>query len=84
MRYSYNKEKRTVEVNKWTMPKWMEPYRHLIVNTGGNTVEELLSTNTDVNVNSIRARLEVGVDSQVVLLEKLHNRGLLVEEDRTC
>lgn len=83
-------------MNKWIMPKWMEQYRHLIVNTGGNKIEELLATNTSVNVNAPRALLENSVDSQsysddlsftsvdaqVCLLEKLHNRGLLVEQDR--
>jgi hypothetical protein len=24
---------------KWKMPKWMEPYRNLIVNTGGTDIE---------------------------------------------
>lgn len=62
----------------WTMPAWMEPYRDLINNTGGNPIEELVNdTGTDAQSNLIRAALIVCTTSQVQLLEALHQRGLL-------
>ncbi len=63
----------------WVMPAWMEPYRDLIGNTGGNPIEELLNdTKTNGFNNAIRAALIVSVESQVRLLTVLHERGLLV------
>lgn len=66
----------------WTMPAWMEPYRDLIGNTGGNPVEELVNDSTaSVRNNVIRAALCVAVESQVALLHRLHERGWLVVPD---
>lgn len=63
---------------KWTMPKWMEPYREMINNTGGNPIEELMNDHhTNGFNNVIRTALIISVDSQVALLTKLHNEGLL-------
>jgi hypothetical protein len=60
------------------MPDWMEPYRELINNTGGNPIEELLNDrHTTAQVNLIRAALIVAVTSQVHLLTTLHNQGML-------
>jgi hypothetical protein len=65
-------------VNAWLMPDWMEPYRELINNTGGNPIEELLNDrHTTAQVNLIRAALIVAVTSQVHLLTTLHNQGML-------
>lgn len=65
---------------EWTMPKWMEQYRDLINNTGGNAVEDLMNDHTTTAfVNSIRAGIIVSVDSQVNLLNELHYRGLLAD-----
>jgi hypothetical protein len=62
----------------WKMPEWMEPYRDMFVNTGGNLTEELLNDHhTSVFDNSIRASLIIAVESQVALLEKLHEKGVL-------
>jgi hypothetical protein len=68
------------EREPWVMPAWMEPYRELIVNTGGNPVEELINDEkTNAFTNVVRAGLIVAVYSQVRLLTALHQRGLLAE-----
>jgi hypothetical protein len=60
------------------MPAYLEPYRGLIVNTGGNSLEELMNDQTsDLQNNAIRALLCVAVKSQLSLLERLHERGQL-------
>lgn len=62
----------------WVMPAWMEPYRDLIVNSGGNPIEELMNDrHANAAINFIRAGLIVAVRSQVALLVQLHDRGLL-------
>ena len=69
-----------VQHAEWTMPEWMEPYRNVITNTGGNPIEDLMNDH-DSNMfnNAVRAALCIAVASQVSLLEKLHNEGRLVE-----
>jgi hypothetical protein len=63
---------------KWKMPEWMEPYRELVNNTGGNSVEELENdTSTSMFINAPRAILCCCVHSQVQLLTMLHNKGLM-------
>ena len=63
---------------KWAMPAWMRPYREMFANTGGNPVEELMSdTETHYGNNAVRAALIVAVESQVILLTKLHESGHL-------
>lgn len=62
----------------WTMPEWMEPYRGLIRNTGGNSVEDLVNdTSSNTFNNPIRAALCVAVESQVSLLIILKEKGHL-------
>ncbi len=62
----------------WQMPEWMEPYREFICNTGGNPIEELMNDNGSTTFNNvIRAGLCVSVDSQVILLVRLHAAGLI-------
>ncbi len=62
----------------WVMPEWMEPYRALIVNTGGNPIEELMNDHRTTQFNNvIRAGLIVAVHSQVFLLERLRAGGHL-------
>lgn len=64
---------------KWLMPKWMEPYRNLINNTGGNPIEELMNdTTTNGQNNVIRAALIIAVDSQITLLFQLKKKGFLI------
>lgn len=63
-------------MSPWVMPDWMEPYRYLINNTGGNTVEDLVNyRGTDASINA----LAVAVGAQVGLLEDLHALGLVGE-----
>jgi hypothetical protein len=61
----------------WTMPAWMENYRRFIVNTGGNSVEELVNGHTSPIVNLPLSTLEACVKSQVALLQQLHGAGLV-------
>lgn len=63
---------------KWVMPEWMEPFRKFITNTGNNPIEELMNDHHSTAFNNvIRAGLIVSVDSQIILLHRLHNAGLL-------
>lgn len=68
---------------RWVMPAWMEWYRDLIGNTGGNTIESLMNdTATTAQSNPIRSALIVSVESQIGLLMRLHSRGLLAAPSR--
>jgi hypothetical protein len=62
---------------KWKMPKWMEPFRASIVNTGGNEIEDMMNGNADPRVNLPLSTLQACIKSQVLLLENLHERGVL-------
>lgn len=65
------------------MPEWMEDYRDLILNTGGNGIEEMVNGNADPRVNLPLSTLQACVKSQVVFLELLHQRGWLAHpQDR--
>ena len=65
---------------KWVMPTWMEPYRHLIRDTGGNPIEELMNDHeSNVVINAPRALICVAVKSQVHMLEALQKRGMLAK-----
>jgi hypothetical protein len=61
------------------MPDWMEPYREMINNTGGNSVEALMNNHSPNlgQTNVILAVLISCVDSQVQLLNTLHREGKL-------
>lgn len=62
----------------WTMPPWMEPYRKLISNTGGNPIEELMNDHTTtIFENAPRAMLCIAVQDQVGLLTRLRGIGAL-------
>ncbi len=61
----------------WVMPAWMEPYRDLIINTGGNSVDELMNDDSSPLINLPRSTLAACVKSQVGLLGILHDRDLL-------
>jgi hypothetical protein len=64
--------------NLWAMPTWMEPYRKHITNTGGNSIEELMSlSNEDKKTNEVLAYLSFMVEAQVGLLVNMHNAGEL-------
>lgn len=63
---------------KWEMPAWMELYRRLIGETGGNSIEDLMNDHATTSFNNIiRAGLIVCVNSQVQLLRRLHREGYL-------
>ena len=62
----------------WTMPTWMEPYRKLIGDTGGNPIEGLMNDHEANEFNNvIRAGLIVATSAQVNLLYKLRKNGKL-------
>jgi hypothetical protein len=74
------KGKKPTEKKEWTMPGWMELYREIICNTGGNPIEELMNdTGTNFFNNHVRSALIVAVSSQVALLNLAHAKGLLRE-----
>lgn len=62
---------------KWKMPPWMEPYREHIVNTGGNRVEDMVNGSASPLVNLPLSTLQACVKSQVALLNRLHDAGVL-------
>lgn len=65
------------KVAPWTMPDWMEPYRESIINTGGNSVEDMMNGNADPFINLPLSTLQACVKSQVGMLGLLHKRGVL-------
>lgn len=67
-------------MERWIMPAWMKPYTKMILNTGGNNIEDLVNddgTNSNVFNNAPRALICAAVKSQVGLLELLYEKGLL-------
>lgn len=66
-------------MKKWKMPKWMKGYESMIVNTGGNDVEEMVNGNADPFINLPLSTLQACVKSQVSLLTRLHDAGLLAK-----
>lgn len=68
------------EKKKWVMPEWMEKYRELFNNTGGNEIEELENDHTTtVFENAPRAMICVAIHCQVALLTALKKNGFLSE-----
>ncbi|GAA3751609.1 hypothetical protein [Micromonospora maritima] len=70
----------------WEMPDWMEQYRDLIGNTGGNTVEDLLyrleTTERLAFTNIVVFTMATDVKAQVGLLYRLRQAGMLRGEPR--
>ena len=65
---------------EWTMPPHLERFREHITNTGGNSIEILMNDHrSNLRNNGIRACLCVAVQSQMSLLENLHEQRLLKE-----
>jgi hypothetical protein len=66
---------------RWAMPAWMEPYREMIGNTGGNSIEDLMYRSrlpdTNVVINAPLTLICQSVESQVDLLWRLHKKGAL-------
>lgn len=62
----------------WVMPEWMEPYRNLIQNTGGNEIEWLMNQPDGIGrSNLVLSALVISVDSQVTLLHRMRHKGLI-------
>lgn len=63
------------------MPDWMEQYRPLMINTGGKTVEQLMTIYYNspglLGVNFGLGTLAVGMAGQVELLCRLQAKRLL-------
>ena len=64
-------------MKKWKMPKWMRPYATCIVNTGGNDIEEMMNGHADPFINLPLSTLQACVKSQVSLLIRLHEEGVI-------
>jgi hypothetical protein len=63
----------------WTMPEWIEPYRHLISETGDQSVEELMNDwNAGFHDDYMRAARLMAVNAQIELLERLRSGNLLL------
>jgi hypothetical protein len=57
------------------MPDWMEAHREFIINTGGNSVEDLMNGRTEPMINLPLSTIEACVKSQVGLLQNLRRSG---------
>lgn len=70
-----------METKTWTMPEHLEPYRDLINNTGGNTIEELMDVYHNqeniMRTNMILGVLAVMCAGQIQLLQTLYRQNLL-------
>lgn len=67
------------EKQEWVMPEWMEPYRDLFANTGGNSIERLVNLPASTGkTNIILSTLACCAESQLTLLGRLRNRDMLV------
>ena len=61
-----------------TQKEFINRWKHLVVNTGGNDVIELAErTGVDIMTNAPVALLQSCVRSQIILLLKLQNEGIL-------
>jgi hypothetical protein len=66
------------KVKKWVMPEWIEKYRELIRNTGGNSIEELMNDKTtNMQNNYVRCALMIAVESQISLLNLLKEKSFI-------
>lgn len=65
-------------VMPWVMPDWMKQYEHMIGNTGGNSIAELMNDhNCTMRNNAVRSVLIISVESQITTLTRLHKAGCL-------
>lgn len=72
-----NNERRMTKKEDWIMPEWMQPFREHFTNTGGNTVEELMSWKGTMQTNMPMALLQCCMVAQVGLLMRLHDQKLV-------
>lgn len=74
-------DEKKVTPEKFVIPAWMKPYAKMILNTGGNSIEDLMNDdgkNSNIFNNAPRALICTAVKSQVQLLAQLYARGLLM------
>ena len=68
---------------KWTMPEWVEPYRGMITNTGGNDIDGIMNDkHTTIQTNLPRMAIIFMVTAQIALLQELKKSGKLTEESK--
>ena len=69
----------------WTRPAWLAPYEPLIVGAGAVSPEEAMNCprvcSREDCIQSPRALLCTVVSVQLMLLERLHERGMLTVPD---
>ena len=59
------------------LPLWIRPYLAHIWNTGGNDIEDMWNGDADPFINLPLSTLQAAVKSQIMLLWRLHDAGLL-------
>ncbi len=65
------------------IPEHLEPYRELVGNTGGNSIENLIGRLDDTHLsqtNQLVFTMAISVEDQVNLLKRLHAKGWLSTE----
>jgi hypothetical protein len=69
------------EAQDWEMPEWLETYRHMISNTGDQTVEALMNDwKTGFHNDYMLAARLMSVNAQIELLERLRREGWLLPD----
>lgn len=63
---------------KYRIPREIRPFTHLVNNTGGNDIEDLLNQKVDPRTNEVLSLLQICVRCQLTLLSHLHRDGLLM------
>jgi hypothetical protein len=61
----------------WIMPEWMEPFRNLIEDTNGASVEDVMNRLMNGRSSDVQVMRTVCVTAQVNLLYRLHREGKL-------
>lgn len=65
------------------MPDWIEPYRDLFTNTGGNSIETLMNAPPNTGrTNVVLGSLAIAMEAQLHLLYRLREAGMLAEVKR--
>ena len=62
---------------RWTMPKWMEQYRHYIPDYGLGVEEMMNRVEAKAATNIYRFGVSIGVVEAVALLTRLHKMNVL-------
>jgi len=63
----------------WVMPEWMKPFEKYIFNASGASVEDIINRKDEIYRVQLVGMLMVltSVESQVKLLKRLHEDGLI-------